>query len=104
MAHRRCSMRCPLQERLPRRRRSEEHTSELQSPDHLVCRLLLDKRKIIYHTSFPTPRTLIYVCFALAHSYSITTCPIPSAEGTITQCPTNRNLLSDFSFPPSQTE
>src|SRR5207244_3213274 len=24
------------------RRRSEEHTSELQSPDHLVCRLLLD--------------------------------------------------------------
>src|SRR5258708_18873731 len=25
--------------------RSEEHTSELQSPDHLVCRLLLDKKK-----------------------------------------------------------
>src|SRR5438552_14565806 len=25
--------------------RSEEHTSELQSPDHLVCRLLLEKRK-----------------------------------------------------------
>src|SRR3990170_9038548 len=24
--------------------RSEEHTSELQSPDHLVCRLLLEKR------------------------------------------------------------
>src|SRR5258708_29677632 len=35
--------------RLPRaacgRRRSEEHTSELQSPDHLVCRLLLEKKK-----------------------------------------------------------
>src|SRR5258708_39161551 len=36
----------------PRRRlltvalsRSEEHTSELQSPDHLVCRLLLEKKK-----------------------------------------------------------
>src|SRR5258708_23144210 len=31
----------------PRRsdaRRSEEHTSELQSPDHLVCRLLLEKK------------------------------------------------------------
>src|SRR5258708_28135729 len=28
--------------------RSEEHTSELQSPDHLVCRLLLEKKK---HTS-----------------------------------------------------
>src|SRR5258708_26821770 len=27
--------------------RSEEHTSELQSPDHLVCRLLLEKKKDI---------------------------------------------------------
>src|SRR5438552_14139978 len=26
--------------------RSEEHTSELQSPDHLVCRLLLEKKKL----------------------------------------------------------
>src|SRR5438876_5894317 len=36
--------------RLPRgrgrgRSRSEEHTSELQSPVHLVCRLLLEKKK-----------------------------------------------------------
>src|SRR5258708_24070698 len=29
----------------PPLRRSEEHTSELQSPDHLVCRLLLEKKK-----------------------------------------------------------
>src|SRR5258708_14719585 len=29
------------------RARSEEHTSELQSPDHLVCRLLLEKKKIV---------------------------------------------------------
>src|SRR5690348_17429523 len=28
------------------RLRSEEHTSELQSPVHLVCRLLLEKKKI----------------------------------------------------------
>src|SRR5258708_17478411 len=28
-----------------RKLRSEEHTSELQSPDHLVCRLLLEKKK-----------------------------------------------------------
>src|SRR5438552_13704334 len=27
--------------------RSEEHTSELQSPDHIVCRLLLEKKKHI---------------------------------------------------------
>src|SRR2546422_4088089 len=31
----------------PERRRSEEHTSELQSRLHLVCRLLLEKKKII---------------------------------------------------------
>src|SRR5438552_7690994 len=30
------------------RTRSEEHTSELQSPDHLVCRLLLEKKKTQY--------------------------------------------------------
>src|SRR5258708_26718090 len=29
-----------------KRERSEEHTSELQSPDHLVCRLLLEKKNI----------------------------------------------------------
>src|SRR5947208_6734490 len=33
--------------------RSEEHTSELQSPDHLVCRLLLEKKK---STSAPNTR------------------------------------------------
>src|SRR5207244_12612580 len=31
--------------------RSEEHTSELQSPDHLVCRLLLEKKKNITTTT-----------------------------------------------------
>src|SRR5438552_8983744 len=31
--------------------RSEEHTSELQSPDHLVCRLLLEKKKKKQETS-----------------------------------------------------
>src|SRR5690348_17461191 len=37
--------RCPAPRRSPRRyRRSEEHTSELQSPVHLVCRLLLEKK------------------------------------------------------------
>src|SRR5258708_17074057 len=37
----------------PGEERSEEHTSELQSPDHLVCRLLLEKKKNI---SIPTTR------------------------------------------------
>src|SRR5258708_28334277 len=35
--------------------RSEEHTSELQSPDHLVCRLLLEKKKITKQSYDPTP-------------------------------------------------
>src|SRR6267154_6522363 len=32
--------------------RSEEHTSELQSPVHLVCRLLLEKKKPLHSCSF----------------------------------------------------
>src|SRR5258708_8250893 len=39
--------------------RSEEHTSELQSPDHLVCRLLLEKKKVI--NAPLTPPTVTYV-------------------------------------------
>src|SRR5256885_12926916 len=35
----------PGQERAQRAERSEEHTSELQSPCNLVCRLLLEKKK-----------------------------------------------------------
>src|SRR5438034_7789227 len=36
----------------PRHRRSEEHTSELQSHSDLVCRLLLEKKKeILLHNS-----------------------------------------------------
>src|SRR5947208_6033601 len=34
------------------RGRSEEHTSELQSPDHLVCRLLLEKKKENYDLEY----------------------------------------------------
>src|SRR5438552_10012350 len=56
--HRRHLLRHSLQRDAPVRR-SEEHTSELQSPDHLVCRLLLEKKKkininllqLINHTS-----------------------------------------------------
>src|SRR5947208_8306132 len=42
-----CSERVYLDEKVKDRfipARSEEHTSELQSPDHLVCRLLLEKK------------------------------------------------------------
>src|SRR5256885_6859802 len=44
------------------RRRSEEHTSELQSPCNLVCRLLLEKKKKNnVPTSLPTPAGLCLV-------------------------------------------
>src|SRR2546429_2932516 len=43
------------------RRRSEEHTSELQSRLHLVCRLLLEKKKIEVDPPPPSPT---YLCSA----------------------------------------
>src|SRR5258708_29175847 len=46
--------------------RSEEHTSELQSPDHLVCRLLLEKKKKKIMESQQASRsmtqTVVYSC------------------------------------------
>src|SRR5690625_7036099 len=43
--------------------RSEEHTSELQSRGHLVCRLLLEKKEVDYHanSNAHTDITVIYV-------------------------------------------
>src|SRR5438876_5052989 len=38
-------------------KRSEEHTSELQSPVHLVCRLLLEKQKIVGEDAWSTTAT-----------------------------------------------
>src|SRR5207253_1938568 len=45
--------------------RSEEHTSELQSRGHLVCRLLLEKKKQSRLTSHSSPR---YHCFSFSCS------------------------------------
>src|SRR5688572_31025338 len=45
----------PRDRKRPRRRqptRSEEHTSELQSQSNLVCRLLLEKKKINHVVAF----------------------------------------------------
>src|SRR5690348_17867119 len=41
--------------------RSEEHTSELQSPVHLVCRLLLEKKNVTY--SFPDKTIIHTICW-----------------------------------------
>src|SRR5260364_204409 len=43
--------------------RSEEHTSELQSPDHLVCRLLLETKKtapFLHHPSIQKSPSLFF--------------------------------------------
>src|SRR2546429_3744712 len=44
-----------------RERRSEEHTSELQSRLHLVCRLLLEKKKDMTAISIPTLELLRFL-------------------------------------------
>src|SRR5256885_9203993 len=41
--------------------RSEEHTSELQSPCNLVCRLLLEKKKKIKNLNYFDHRAITYV-------------------------------------------
>src|SRR5256885_4937588 len=38
--------------------RSEEHTSELQSPCNLVCRLLLEKKKLLIASNLPNPSSI----------------------------------------------
>src|SRR5947208_4198091 len=48
--------------------RSEEHTSELQSPDHLVCRLLLEKKKKKKNTGIQDRVKTV------EHSYTAPTC------------------------------
>src|SRR5258708_29087671 len=45
--------------------RSEEHTSELQSPDHLVCRLLLEKKKKLSRGNHPSTRSSDSACRTL---------------------------------------
>src|SRR5437660_7753305 len=42
--------------------RSEEHTSELQSRGHLVCRLLLEKKKKYYDNTYDLRYYFHYIC------------------------------------------
>src|SRR5256885_6730386 len=49
------------------RPRSEEHTSELQSPCNLVCRLLLEKKK--KHNRRTLHSLIFYVLSSLTHSH-----------------------------------
>src|SRR5438876_5642781 len=49
----------------PTGRRSEEHTSELQSPVHLVCRLLLEKKKPTHPTPITSTTRTLHPIFTL---------------------------------------
>src|SRR5690348_18221985 len=53
--------------RAAHRDRSEEHTSELQSPVHLVCRLLLEKKKKLLTCTNNTPYRPTYQLHVLSH-------------------------------------
>src|SRR5947208_5535326 len=65
--------------------RSEEHTSELQSPDHLVCRLLLEKKKHAFHWK-TKQRALILknsMSYSLMHLMAITFPFITRGHGAV---------------------
>src|SRR5438552_10082401 len=63
------SARCEIFPLTPvRHTRSEEHTSELQSPDHLVCRLLLEKKKYMFDSK---NITRIRLCMYLENAGSL---------------------------------
>src|SRR5256886_12372803 len=80
-------------ERDPRQRRSEEHTSELQSQSNLVCRLLLEKKKKHSYRCACNPLSLF--CSSLAPSHLHSWCVLPG----ISFRPTLASLIS--SWPPS---
>src|SRR5256885_9675637 len=54
------------------RLRSEEHTSELQSPCNLVCRLLLEKKKKKTHTHTLSPDVRIHRVWAILSQHTPT--------------------------------
>src|SRR5205809_3397743 len=55
---------------IPNERRSEEHTSELQSRLHLVCRLLLEKKKKTINKKIRIKRRTSSKCRNLSHRLS----------------------------------
>src|SRR5256885_8613346 len=73
--------------------RSEEHTSELQSPCNLVCRLLLEKKKIQYRTPIifntPSPSLSVYCCAASTRHPTLSPLPRTSHCTAYTPAPGN---------------
>src|SRR5256885_8609674 len=71
----------PRKDSLPDRR-SEEHTSELQSPCNLVCRLLLEKKKRELHELFKTLPPEFLACMSYHDHEPIHSSPLQQS-GTI---------------------
>src|SRR5690348_17543960 len=53
--------------------RSEEHTSELQSPVHLVCRLLLEKKKTLLEGGLHLIHLRRHHCATMFKAYLLST-------------------------------
>src|SRR5256885_4547295 len=68
--------------------RSEEHTSELQSPCNLVCRLLLEKKKI-HHTSHGSLIVFFFSLPKLCHD------PMASSDYDDRDCHTEQAPAED---------
>src|SRR5256885_8789593 len=56
--------------------RSEEHTSELQSPCNLVCRLLLEKKKKKYHRTLAQYHTILSLIVLYTHNHAYRSCAL----------------------------
>src|SRR5256885_6206842 len=70
-------------------RRSEEHTSELQSPCNLVCRLLLEKKKNMHNISsnltHPFSNNRVYIKIYYNHPASFFCDPPDTHYGSLSQ-------------------
>src|SRR6266581_2321408 len=88
--------------------RSEEHTSELQSPVHVVCRLLLDKKKVVTATRTERKLEEVPASVTVLNEAVIQATPAQSLDDVIRTMP-GININSDAFFflilrrPPSST-
>src|SRR6266487_13084 len=82
------------------RMRSEEHTSELQSPVHLVCRLLLEKKNFFDTlASVGTDRVVIGASAQIIGGVSAGAAYLFNVNGTLLFFFTNRTPRNRHSFP-----
>src|SRR5690554_7774173 len=73
------------------KKRSEEHTSELQSRPHLVCRLLLEKKKKIKETVYSDTQNIAHTPSSLSHTIN------QNRQLKQTYCATVAFVFIDFS-------